>query len=772
MNTKVILVGAIVAIVAVAGIALALNGHSSEKDDGSQSPDLAGYWYTVDGEVYIEGVGVKNLLSDDCLIASGFTDIRINESNNNVFYGTIFTERMVGMYFDDGRITFKYPVKNAAGINQNETFFGVYKDGLIYGSTYFKYTFGNDEKACVVTYVLSRDASDSTKLVDLPDIAGKWNISESHALMGNAKYDINNGSLEISSLSNHGLFKCVMTLDTNKGKESVDLYGRVLNTSIHGTYYGHLIDPQNDWRWDFVLDGENISVQSVVRSNSSAEILTSVSCSFSKSDGTSAKEYPEIRMGIFYSDRSWFACFPGGSGTLIKSNTPFMINFTKQEGPCFSGTVIIDGTSFPSTGVIDTEGHITICYLAGTWVDFAYGDYRDGELEICASIYTNYLGQCARYVELEPMPANKFIEDTDFILGSWTVSSFASPDGTVETIFSPSIRQLPLYIKSIEDGIVHGYLFDNEFKGTYGPTSTGHGSIWADFMVNDILISFEIIATQNDLLFATFSFRYMGSDDAPHMCQAIYTKDNQYSPVPNHGVDVFDKDWVAKSVKIWDGSKLEDKSAENVIAKVERTQTGDAWGGLESFFKLTIESPIINSMTIRGAFYSVDVYGNGIANLYGLNSDCLSMNYYNGDLYIQGSIGYEGRLVAFSIVFVEKGSTHDPTFENKYYNLQGKTFEEGDFKLTVTNQTNAFVYGIIESEFDGKELRGAFTGIQMCIGGPVYIEATLLFDGDKVWDANIVIYADESNDVTSISFEAIWFDMKGNSNVARVIAKC
>lgn len=295
-------------------------------------------------------------------------------------------------------------------------------------------------------------------------------------------------------------------------------------------------------------------------------------------------------------------------------------------------------------------------------------------------------------------------------------------------------------------------------------------------MFDGKLLCCEIIYTQNDLLSATMSFVDDDSPEPPQMCQIIYTKDTQYSPVPNRGVDIFGYEWETYGYKVWDGTELQDRPNEYISIMIEKPpKEGDRWG-LESFFDLTYNLTIpdhgVMTKKLRGAFYDVGVYGNGVANIYGVKNDSVSLCYFDGKVYFQGSIEHNGKLISFSAIFKKAGSTDDSRFEYESYDINGKTFKKDAFSLTVTNQDGPFVYGTISSAYDGKTVNGKFIGLQLSIGGPVYIETVLLFDDGKTWDAHIVLFADDSDNVTHISFEAIWHDKQGNSNASRVIAYC
>lgn len=355
-----------------------------------------------------------------------FTNIRVDKSNNNVFYGMIHDERITGTYFDDGRIVFEYSNDGTIGA-PNKVFSGVYDDGLIYGMTAFNYEIEGVDKACVLTYVLSKDPANDVKLKALPNIKGDWKLSESYILLetGLDRYD--EGTLSVKNEAENGLFECTLTNKKGNTESESTLYGMFLNTPLHGKYYGYLIDPVNKQTWDITFDGDALVAQTVLKSSTTS--LSAVSCTFTSDGDAVETKFPQVKKDVYYSEKSMWACLPNGVGTIVKSNTPFMVNVVKQVGPCFLGTVIIDGISLVSAGTVNVDGHFTICCLMGPVTDFAYGVYVNDNMEVCANIYTEYLGRCSRYVDLATMPENKFIEDTDGLIGSWTVSSYASPSG-------------------------------------------------------------------------------------------------------------------------------------------------------------------------------------------------------------------------------------------------------------------------------------------------------------------------------------------------------
>lgn len=771
MDTKVILVGLVVVFAAVAGtVAIAMNHSSEDGGDDNTSMDLDGYWYTIDGKVMIEGDGVKDLLSDDCGLPKKFTDLRIDDSKNNVFYGVTAGERIAGTYFDNGRIMFEFPLTNASPANL--IFNGVYKEGMISAYSVFSYDFEGTVKECAITYILSKDPNNDAKLQDVPAIKGQWSIYESHVLTSTQTKSFDEGTLTISEEANKGLFICKLNTSLGELRDESQLIGVILNAPIDGVYYGLLMDTEGGQVWQMVFHGDGITVQTVSNIPTMTG-LASISCSYSIDGNKVDNKYPNIAEGVYYPDTSSLSCITNGVGKIVKSNTSFMMNVTKQEGPCFFGTIMIDGGSFAFNGIVDTVGHISIFYLYGDMVDAAFGNIKDGKIDLGTFVNTSYLGRSARHLELDSMPKEKFIENPD-IIGSWNVSSFASAGKTPETIFSKDVHTLPLFISSVDNGIVKGYLLGVDFVGTYGPTSTGHGSIWLYIPYNGGVLSCEIIVTHNHIMFATMSYEN-AECEILDMCQVIYTKDVEYSTISNLRVNVFDKEWEAHKIKIWDGDKLNEATNPAEAVKLELARVGEPGVGLDSFFNgaLTFTIPgagNTSSVEFIGAFYEMGVYGNAIANIYGLNSDCISLSYFDGLLYIHGSFDNNGKLLSFHMIFKQKGTEAKDPFNNKYYQVEGSTFKNGNFSMTVTNQEDFYVYGTINATYDGKVMKGNFIGLQLCIGGPVYIETVLKFDDGKVWDAHVVLIANENSEVVQISFETIWSDAQGNSQASRVIA--
>lgn len=775
MNTKVILVGFIVVIAAVAGaVVVTVNQASDKGNDVDTSMDLNGNWYTIDGRAYINDVGFEDLNSEKSKLPMNLMDFRIDESMGNVFYGVALDQRMTGTYFDDGRILFEFVINTSLGIGTS-VFYGSYDNGLIYGVTIVPQELDGEIRDCAVTCILSKDPRNDTKLQDVPDIKGQWRMYDSCVLTSDKTDRFDNGTLTVENEANKGLFLCHTVTNMKEMNDESSLMGVILNVPINGKYLGFMLDRGTKKLWYLTFDGHDLNIQTMTKMSPSDRRLSSISCSYATDGNMNQKEYPKIGEEVYYPEDSTFSTILNGVGKIVKSNSSFILNVVKQSGPAFTGTLMVDGSVFAFNGIMDASGRLVICYVYGDLVNTAFGVYKDGKIELGTFITTSTAGQSTRYVEMEPMPDDRFIENPD-ITGAWVLSSFASSGGVTETIFSPNVHRIPLFIASIENGIVKGRIFDTDFTGTYGPTTTGHGSIWMCIPYNGGVLSCELIVTHNDVLFATMTYeKDTESCQTLDMCQIIYTRDLEYSTIPNFRVDVFDKEWEAHRIVMWDGNKVtnSENPADLVKLSIQRTSST----GLGSFFNGTIEFTIPGStdpksLSFIGAFYEMGVYGNAIANIYGLESDCVSMSYFNKMLYIFGSFEGDGKLHSFHMLYKEKGAEAGKPYDAGYRDLNGKTFKNGDFSLTVTSQDKTFVYGTISVSFNEKVVKGRFIGLQMSIGGPIYIETVLLFNDGNVWDAHVVLIEDESSHVTQISFETVWYDLRGDSHAMRVIAKC
>lgn len=755
MNGKIVLIGILTIVVAAAG-AVAIYEHFDSVENGGQpSDDITGHWYPIGGEMYIEGLGYYSMTDDDITI-SGIVNLRIEECRDNVFYGGFSRERIAGVMYDDGRVVFTYTQSNSEE-KKERVFDGYYRNGILYGTTALEQRIDGAERLVVMTVAYSQNPYGEIQAKNHTSIQGVWDSYEVSVLSGNSAMNVESVRMIVESKSELGVFAGKFKTVLDGTEITNNLLGTSLMIPLDGKYHGYIYDMSAEKMASIVYDEHSFKVQSIMTDDDMG--LISLSTSFSRDGSGTAPEYPDLTKKVYFPYDSTLACNVNDIGKIVKSATPIQLLVTKQDGGSLSGTIKMNGINYPMSGTINEFGEMWICFKLGGVLEYAFAQYQNGVIEFGIWAKSTELGRAANHSEMRVTSMFEFDEDPQHLIGSWNISSLATSLGEESTIFSPNSPGHSLYISSVEDGIVKGFFMGIKFEGTYGPTTTGPGSVWLTIETPLGIYDCEFILMPNDTLLMTATME-LNPDIGPggEYLQATLTKDYAYIAIPNVSVDVFDKEWEAHIAKVWDGKTLVQIAHPENFLDLEIHRLPDV--NTDSFFGGTLKFTGYDKFPaatydMGGAFYSAGIYGNGIANLFELESDATSLSYYDGQLYFQATIERGGTMFSLHVIFHEKGVEPKDPFDNKYYELKDRTFSNEDCTMSFTSQDGFYVYGTTELVVDGVKQKGKFMGAQTSIGGPTYMESLFVFEDGTVWTAHIIFYADDSSNVTRISLEAL-----------------
>lgn len=339
------------------------------------------------------------------------------------------------------------------------------------------------------------------------------------------------------------------------------------------------------------------------------------------------------------------------------------------------------------------------------------------------------------------------------------MSSASWSTGRDYNVFSDSPTRMSLNINSVEGNLIRGTFVGIAFEGTYGPTVTGQGSLWFTLPTGYGTIECEFILGINGVLNGMISYFYEGEGvTVTHIGIVVYTRDYQYSLVPDIAADVYDKTWEATSVELWDGKRVNSMpDPANAVGFSIEPLRHDSKAFFEGTLTIKDGDDALSAETFHftGAFYLIGLKGNSTSYAYCEEFEQMSITYNNGRLsFIAMGLDDDGSLMMCKIIFKDVGtSTKDVT--PKKYGLLGSTFEKGDFSLTINNQSDSFVYGTLRHLVDGKVQKLQFIGM-IVMSKSTHIEAMIVSANGKVGSVHITLGINSFDDVTHIVFEATW----------------
>lgn len=754
MNNKAIIAGVLIAALVVTGAAIALTHES--KEPAEEKLDIAGTWYPAKTITYIDGEFFEVDLGDDTMFAE-IWEVNISESENNVFLGSFMGSDIVGAYFDDGRVTFRYE-----STNFGTTFLGKIDGDFIYGGA-VEYNLRDGERVIgYSTYVVLTKDPTNIPDVAIPDLTGTWTCYDAYNLSPEGSNDLAGGSFKVLE-QRRGCIAGTVDMQSGDQTETREFCGFVSPTIDAKAFTGHIY--VNGELWAITFRGDDVALNTSTYSEVlKDDPLVSVSRFYSKDGSATTYEVPNLKGKTFMSIDSHMATELSGVGKIVKSNTDYMFSFDEQRGTCLNGIIKIRGLTYPMTATIDIDGSIDICVdytgIEGRWILHYYGMLRDdGGINLAISYKDGApMGDTCLYNVMKPVSKNTNIADPEGLIGSWQLSSLIWDYGASQTIFDEIAYEMPLYITSVENNIAKGRFLDMEFTGTYSAGSLGTGSLWFTFYIDGGVIECEMFLRHNGTIVSTIAYILEIEDTMQcFYAQGVFTKIHQYSPIPNESLDLFDKEW--ECVKYEEYGSNGYVVREGADVKAYQLSFGRLTEKSDSMFAATI---IVDGKTYNytGSVVTADMHRNGLANVYTSDGGTLFMNYSDGNVWIYGLDYTAGSPYGFIYSFVEKGKQAIP-FEG-IDNIEGYKFASSQMHLEIDHQYGAFIVGTLRI---GGEV-AKFIGVPEASGNNYLSNISLEFANDT-WGGYLTIELDNSGKPTGAIVEVVWVDENGVSSAVQ-----